>query len=184
MNNQPRQIGDYVTATDPTRGAMAASYAVVPGGPQNNDPQNVLSVTPGPQTYPSAYGDLVFNNVPQLQAVMPMPVSQMPQQMVMGTGFNNQTPLVQQTDPRMGDQMLGNHYGQDAARRGLAASPMGITGLSVDMGTPLPGGSVPSPQQSPSTMPLSTQPPQTAAQNNNMGSRMGRGTRRPGGMMT
>ena len=184
MINQPRQIGDYVTATDPAREQMAKSYSVVPGGPQNNNPQNALSVNGGPQTYPSAYGDLVFNNVPQLQSVMPMPVSQMPQQMVMGTGFNNQTPLVQQTDPRMGDQMLGNHYGQDAQRRGLAASPMGITGLSVDMRTPLPGGSVPSPQQAPNTMPLQTPPPETAAQQNNMGSTMGRGTRRPGGMMT
>ena len=184
MDNQPRQIGDYVTATDPSREQMAKSYSVVPGGPQNNNPANPLSFNAGPQTYPSAYGDLVFNDPPQLRAVMPMPVSQMPQQMVMGTGFNSQTPLVQQTDPRMGDQLLGNHYGQDAANRGLATSAMGITGMPVEMNTPAPGGSVPSSQQAPNTMPLQTMQPEEAAQSNNMGPTMGRGTRRPGGMMT
>ena len=66
MNNQPRQIGDYLTATDPTRGQMAASYAVVPGGPQNNDPQNALSFNSGPNTYESAYRDMEWNGDPAL----------------------------------------------------------------------------------------------------------------------
>ena len=83
MNNQPRQIGNYLTATDPTRGQMAASYAVVPGGPQNNNPQNVTSINSGPNTYGSAYGDMQWNNDPRLAQVMPYPVSGKPQGMVL-----------------------------------------------------------------------------------------------------
>ena len=183
MNNQPRQIGDYVTATDPTREAMAKSYAVVPGGPQNNSPANVLSVNGAPNTYPSAYGDLVFNGAPQLQTVMPRPVSQMPQQMVIGTGYNRQAAMTPQPDPRSGDQMNGMYQGNDAARRGLQSSMMGAVGTAVDMRQPLPGGSVPTPQQSPNTMPLQTVPPEQAAQQNSMG-RMNKGSRGPGGMRT
>ena len=184
MNNQPRQIGDYVTATDPNREKMAASYSVVPGGPQNNNPVNAMSVNGAPNTYPSAYGDLVFKGAPQLKAVMPMPVSQMPQQMVIGTGFNRQTAMVPQPDPRAGDQMNGMYQGNDAARRGLNASMMGPVGMPVDMRQPLPGGSVPTPQQAPNTMPLQTMPPEMMAQQNAMQRTMNKGTRGPGGMRT
>ena len=184
MDNKPRQVGDYVTATDPNREKMAASYAVVPGGPQNNNPMNVTSINGGPNTYPSAYGDLTFNGVPQLQTVMPMPVSQMPQQMVMGRGYNQATPLVQNIDPRAGDQLLGNHQARDAQFRGLNPSMMGPVGMPVDMRQPLPGGSVPSSQQAPNTMPLQTPPPEQMAQQNAMGSRMNKGNRGPGGMRT
>ena len=163
MDNTPRQIGDYVTATDPNRERMAASYSVVPGGPQNNNPMNVTSINGGPNTYPSAYGDLTFNGVPQLQTVMP---------------------LVQNIDPRAGDQLLGNHQARDAQFRGLNPSMMGPVGMPVDMRQPLPGGSVPSSQQAPNTMPLQTPPPEQMAQQNAMGSRMNKGNRGPGGMRT
>ena len=183
MNNNPRQIGEYITATDPNRGAMAKSYSVVPGGPQNNNPGNALSFNGAPNTYPSAYGDMVFNGAPQLQTVMPMPVSQMPQQVVVGRGYNRQAAMTPQPDPRAGDQMNGMYQGNDAARRGLQASMMGPVGTAVDMRQPLPGGSLPTPQQAPNTMPLTTVPPEMAAQQNAM-SRMGKGSRGPGGMRT
>ena len=181
MNNQPRQIGDYVTATDPNREMMAKSMSVMPGGPQNNNPMNVTSINMGPSTYPSAYGDIQFQNVPQLNAVMPMPVSQMPQQMVMGRGFNRQTPMIQQPPPQMADGMEGNRLGTEAAQRGLVPSNMGMIGQPA---TPAPGGSTPSPQQAPNTMPLNTPPPEQVAQNNAMMSTMNRGARTPGGMRT
>ena len=184
MNNQPRQIGNYVTATDPNRERMAASYSVVPGGPQNNNPMNAMSVNGAPNTYPSAYGDLVFQGAPQLQSVMPMPVTGMPQQMVIGRGYNRQTPRIQNIDPRAGDQLQGNYQGRDAQTRGLNPSMMGPVGMSVDMRQPLPGGSVPSPQQAPNTMPLQTPPPEQMAQQNAMGSTMNKGNRGPGGMRT
>ena len=184
MNNQPRQIGEYLTATDPTRGMMAQSYAVVPGGPQNNHPGNAISFNNAPNTYPSAYGDMVFNGAPQLQTVMPMPVSQMPQQMVVGTGYNRQTAMTPQPDPRAGDQMSAMYHGNDAARRGLNPSNMGPLGMPVDMRRPVPGGSVPSPQQAPNTMPLTTMPPEAMAQQNSMAPTMNKGTRGPGGMRT
>ena len=184
MNNQPRQIGDYLTATDPTRGMMAQSYAVVPGGPQNNHPGNAMSFNNSPNTYPSAYGDMMFNGAPQLQTVMPMPVSGMPQQMVIGRGFNAQTAMTPQPDPRAGDQMNAGYAMSQTQMKGLMPSPMGPTGMPVDMRQTLPGGSVPTPQQAPNTMPLQTPPPQAMAQQNSMGPRMNKGTRGPGGMRT
>lgn len=183
MNNNPRQIGEYVTATDPMREQMAASYAVVPGGPQNNNPANAMSISPGPQTFGSAYGDLKFNP-PQLQAVMPAPVSQMPQQQVVGQGMNRNTAFIPQPPPQAGDQMEGGRLSAEAQGRGLNPSMMGMIGMSVDMRQPLPGGSVPSPQQAPNTMPLSTPSPEAMAQQNAQMSTMNRGARTPGGMRT
>lgn len=182
MINQPRQIGDYVTAVDPMREQLSASYAVVPGGPQNNSPMNALSVNNGsPNTYPSAYGDIAFQNVPQLMSVMPQPVSQLPQQMVMGQGFNQQTPMIQQPPAQMSDQLESNRLGGEAQMRGLVPSAMGAIGLEAQ---PAPGGSVPSPQQAPNTMPLNTPSPEMMAQQNSMMNTMNRGARNPGGMRT
>ena len=179
----PRQIGNYVTVTDQNRERMSASYAVVPGGPQNNDPNNAISFNTTPQTYGSAYRDLVFNP-PQLQAVMPAPVTGMPQQKVMGQRLNRDAAFIPQPPPQAGDQMEGSRLGVEAQNRGLNGSMMGAIGLPVDMGQPLPGGAVPSPQQAPNTMPLTTMPPEQAAQNNAQMSTMNRGARTPGGMRT
>ena len=171
MRNQQRQIGQYLTATDPMVGQMAASYAVVPGGPQNNSPANALSVTPGPNTYNSAYNDLQWKDDPRLAQVMPYPVSQMPQQMVMGQGLNRMTPMIQQPPPQMGDQMQADYNQRVAMNKGLVPSPMGGMGMPAQ---PAPGGVVPSPQQAPDTMPLQTVPPEQAAQMNGM-ARMNQG---------
>lgn len=203
MPTQGRQIGEYVQATDPTREMMAKSYAVVPGGPQNNDPTNALSVNNAPNTYRSAYGDLVFQDAPQLAAVMPQPVSQKPQQMVTGQVWNQNTEFIQQPDPRMSEAMSGQRLGNEAMMRGLNASAMGPIGQSVDMGMNLPGGVNPqTPSQAPNTMPMNTMPPEMAAMQNSMMSynnsmppdviqqrsmnstRMNRGARMRGGMTT
>ena len=178
MNNQPRQIGNYLTATDPTRGQMAASYAVVPGGPQNNNPQNVTSINSGPNTYGSAYGDMQWNNDPRLAQVMPYPVSGKPQNMVLAglKGYNAQADMIPQPPPQMADAMTADYNGKMAQMRGLIPSPMGMTGLPAQ---PAPGGVMPSPQQAPNTMPLQTMPPEQAAGMNQM-ARMGQGS--PKGM--
>ena len=182
MQNTPRQIGDYVTAVDPMREQMSKSMAVVPGGPQNNNPMNVMSNNNGaPNTYPSAYGDIAFQGVPQLMSVMPQPVSGMPQQMYMGTGFNSQTAMVQQPPAQLADPLESQRLGGEAQMRGLNASPMGMIGLSAQ---PAPGGSIPSPQQAPNTMSLTTPPPEQMAQNNQMANTMNRGARTSGGMRT
>lgn len=203
MPTQGRPIGDYLQAVDPMRGQMAKSYAVVPGGPMNNDPGNALSFNSAPNVYQGAYRDIEFQNAPQLAAVMPAPVSQKPQQMVTGQVWNQNTEFIQQPDPRMSEMMAGERLGNEAMQRGLNASAMGPIGQSVDMGMILPGGVNPqTPSQAPNTMPMNTMPPEMAAlQNSMMGlnqsmppevvqqrtmnsTRMNRGARMRGGMTT
>ena len=163
---------EITTATDPMRGQMAASYAVVPGGPQNNNPLNVTSINGGPNTYKFPYGDLELQNDPRTAQVMPYPVSQKPQQMVTGQGYNRNTEMIQQPPARMGDAMQADYNQKIAAMKGLVPSPMGAMGLPAQ---PAPGGVMPSPQQAPNTMPLSTPSPEQVAQQNQM-AKMKQGT--------
>ena len=172
-----RQIGEYITATDPAAGQLAQSYAVVPGGPQNMSPQNVMSINGGPNTYKFPYGDMALVGDPRTAQVMPHGRSQLPANKVPGQKLNQGADLIPPTPPGMQPQLEANHMGLDAQRRGLVASPMGMIGQQA---TPAPGGANPmSSQQAPNTMPLNAPTPDQYMQ-----AKMGGGNRSAQGMRT
>lgn len=153
---------------DPQRFQVAKSMAVMPGGPMNNNPMNVSSVDPnngsmsGINQYP--YGDSGLENAPQMgtNAVYPMPNSGLQQNMPVGTKMNAAAPygMQPQPDSQSADLLESMRLGSEAKAQGLVATPMGVLGLPT---TVAPGGSVPSPQQSPMTMPLQGMPSAEAA---------------------
>ena len=191
--NEPQQIGDYLTVVDPTRGEIAKTMSPMPGSPQGQgNPANVISqmgqqnnMTYGkPNVYGSAYGDFIWNEAPQLNAVMPAPASPNPQNRVMSgpKSYNRFAPMMPGAPVGIqGDMMAASSYAADAALRGMNPSPMGAIGMPT---TPAPGGVMPSPQQSPNTMPLNTPSPDQMAQMNSEQSKMNRGTRSKKGMRT
>jgi len=150
---------DNARMLDPQRFQVAKSMAVMPGGPMNNNPMNVTSVDSsggsmsGVNMFP--YGDSGMEGAPQLgtNSVFPVQPSGLAQNAVYGVGKNSQAPYGMQQQPNSQDADLfeSGRLGNDAKTRGLFASPMGILGQQSQ---PAPGGSVPSPQQSPGTIPL------------------------------
>lgn len=181
-DNQPQKKGDYLTVTDPARFQMAKSMTPLPGSPAGveNNPNNVVGFFGmQPNTYEFSYGDMALNDDPRMAQVMPMPNSGMPQQMVPGTKQNMQTPMIQQPPPSAADEFESMRLGGEAASLGLMPSPMGMIGQGIT-----PGGVLPTPQQAPNTMPLTTIPPEEAAQMNGQPSKMKRGSRSSKGMRT
>ena len=149
---------DNAAAMDPNRFKMAKNMSVVPGGPMNNNPMNVTSFGPqsgsltGVNQFP--YGDSGLANAPQMGAdiLNPMMVqnSGLQQNMPIGRGQNSAAPygMQQQPSPNAEEPMEGMRLGQDAANRGLSASPfMGVTGSAALMPGALdptiPGGGTP-----------------------------------------
>ena len=147
---------EAIAKLDPNRFELAKSMAVVPGGPMNNDPQNVTSVgfMPGSMSgvnkFP--YGDSGLANSPKMGGVYPMQNSGVPQNQVRGLR-NNALAYGTQPQPlkEAADPLESSRLGIEAQRRGLNASPMGALGMPA---MPAPGGSVPSRQQTPRTLPL------------------------------
>ena len=145
---------------DPQRFEIAKSMSVVPGGPMNNNPMNVTSIDQqlsslsGVNQYP--YGDSGMVQPQQMGGVYPMQNSGQPGNMVTGTG-KNKIPYGTQQQPQYSaaDPMEGMRLGMDAMNRGLMSSQyMGMIGMGVETTTPLPGGSIPSPQQTNATLGL------------------------------
>jgi len=127
---------------DPQRFQIAKEMSYMPGGPMMNNPMNVTNMSPqlgsmdGVNQYP--YGDSGVEMDSRMGAVGPSQNSGMPQNLVMGTGFNRNTPYNAQQQPQSAAQepMEGMRLGQDAMTRGLNANQfMGMMGQS----TPLPG---------------------------------------------
>ena len=128
---------------DPMRFKVAKNMAVIPGGPENNNPMNVTDNASPPITAASIYGD--YNqNYSQMgsAAVNPMAVqnSGLQQNFPMGRGMNG-TPFGMQQQPdtagvsQAPDGMESGRLASSAQSRGLAAGPMGMQGLP-----PTPGG--------------------------------------------
>lgn len=128
---------------DPMRFKVAKNMAVIPGGPENNNPMNVTDNASPAITAPSIYGD--YNqNYPQMgsAAVNPMAVqnSGLQQNFPMGRGMNG-TPFGMQQQPdtagvsQAPDGMESGRLAATAQARGLAAGPMGMQGLPA-----IPGG--------------------------------------------
>ena len=133
---------------DPMRFKISQQNAVVPGGPQNNNPMNVTgigqqSASPsGMSQHP--YGD-TGNMYAQMGADVLNPMNMGPsglqQNFPMGRRLNAQPFNMQQQPDTSGvsmapDGMESGRLAQNAQQRGLFAGPMGMTGMPAQ---PAPG---------------------------------------------
>ena len=129
---------------DPNRFKIAKDMSYMPGGPMMNNPMNVTNVSPqrgsldGINRFP--YGDSGLENDPRTSGggVYPSANSQVPQNMVRGTGLNGGVAFNQQEQPggQMADPMEGARLMQDAVSKGAFANEhMGMIGMN----TPIPG---------------------------------------------
>ena len=132
---------------DPNRFKIAQQNAVMPGGPQNNNPMNVTDFAAPPIESDSIYGD-------HRQAYPQMGTGVVNPQMVQPSGlmqFNpvgqgrNQQPynMQMQPSPNTEEPMEGMRLGMDASQKGLFSSqfmgPVGSPALmpgAIDPTTP------------------------------------------------
>ena len=139
---------------DPNRFKIAKNMAVIPGGPENNNPMNVTDNASPPIQSQSIYGDFA-QQYPQMGAgvlnPMMVPNSGLQQNFPIGQR-NNGVPFGMQQQPDMAgvspatDGMEAGRQAQAAQQRGLFAGPMGMMGQpAVPGGMPgnMPGTSGP-----------------------------------------
>ena len=142
---------------DPKRFAIAKDMAVMPGGPQNNNPMNVTGIQDSPVQATSIYGDhhQAYGQM-GAEIINPNGVanSGLPQANTVGRGYNSEFPfgLQQQPPAEMEEQLEGGRLSFEAKQKGLFAVP--FLGMSGQPATPAPGGVNPGTQQSPFTVPL------------------------------
>ncbi len=140
---------------DPNRFKIAKNMAVIPGGPENNNPMNVTDNASPPIQGTSIYGDFA-QQYPQMGTGMVNPVG-IPHSPLMGSqtvgqGFNSFPYGMQQQPDTAGaspatDGMEAGRQAQAAQQRGLFAGPMGMMGQPA-----IPGGM-------PGNMPGTSGPP-------------------------
>ena len=129
---------------DPNRFKIAQQNALLPGGPQNNNPMNVTDNASPQIQAASIYGDFQQNYLQQMGtgAVNPVNVahSGLQQNFPMGQR-NNAIPFGLQQQPDTAgvsmapDGMESGRLAQDAQNRKLFAGPMGMIGQPA-----VPGG--------------------------------------------
>ena len=131
---------------DPNRFKIAKNMAVIPGGPENNNPMNVTDNASPPIQAASIYGDFK-QQYPQMGSTMlnPMmvPNSGLPQFAPAGRGANAMAPYGMQPQPDTSgvsmapDGMESGRLAQEAQARGLpGVGALGMQGLPA---TPAPG---------------------------------------------
>ena len=112
---------DNAKLLDPNRFKIAQQNAVMPGGPQNNNPMNITDFADAPVQADSIYGDYK-QQYPQMGTSMVNPAMVQP---------SMQRPLNDAPQPSLSAQepMEGVRLAEDASKRGLTASPfLGLTG--------------------------------------------------------
>lgn len=122
---------------DPNRFKIAQQNAVIPGGPQNNNPMNVTDVATPPIQAQSIYGD-------HNQQYAQMGTGMVNPQMVGPSGLQqnfpagqrlNSIPFNLQKQPdtsgvsMMPDGMESGRLAGEAGKRGVPAGPMGLQGM-------------------------------------------------------
>ena len=122
---------------DPMRFKIAQQNAVVPGGPQNNNPMNVTDNASPPIQSSSIYGDYT-QAYPQMGTAMVNPMgvgpSGLQQNFPAGRGMN-QVPFGMQPQPDTSgispapDGMESGRLAQAVQQRGVPAGPMGYQGM-------------------------------------------------------
>ena len=122
---------------DPMRFKIAQQNAVVPGGPQNNNPMNVTDNASPPIQAQSIYGDMA-QAYPQMGTGMVNPMgvgpSGLQQNFPAGRGMNQVPYNMQQQPDTSGvsmapDGMESGRLASDAQMRGVVAGPMGMQGM-------------------------------------------------------
>lgn len=137
---------DRANLLDPNRERIAHQNAVIPGGPQNNNPMNVTDNMSPPISSASIYGDYK-QEYPQMGSGMlnPMMVdpSGLQQNFPLGRGQNAQAPYGMQQQPDTAgvsmapDGMESGRLAKEAQMRGLPGiGPLGMQGMPA---TPAPG---------------------------------------------
>lgn len=135
---------DNARMLDPNRFRIAQQNAVVPGGPQNNNPMNVTDNASPAIQGTSIYGDYAQNYAQMGSgALNPMMVqpSGLQQNFPMGRGQNT-VPFGMQQQPdtsgvsMMPDGMESGRLAGEAQKFGLNPGPMGMTGMPAQ---PAPG---------------------------------------------
>jgi hypothetical protein len=106
---------------DPNRFKIAQSNAVMPGGPQNNNPMNITDFSSPAVEADSIYGDhrqsYAQMGVAMVNPMMVPPTMQRPRQ------------EMPQPSPNAQEPMEGMRMAQDASNRGLLANSfLGLTG--------------------------------------------------------
>ena len=118
---------------DPNRERIAHQNAVVPGGPQNNNPMNVTD-----NASPQIQGDSIYGDYKQMYSQMGTGMvnpnniqrSQVPQNMPLGQKMNaNGYGMQPQPDSRLSDQMESTRLAQSVQMEGLPAGAMGFQGM-------------------------------------------------------
>ena len=141
---------DNARLLDPNRFRISQSNAIVPGGPQNNNPMNITSIgnqsgsLSGINQFP--YGDSGLENDMRMGANIlnpeNVPNSGLQQNFPMGQRLNAQAPFGKQQQPdvagqsKLPDWMESERLAETAQKYGLNVGPMGMIGMS---GQPAPG---------------------------------------------
>ena len=122
---------------DPNRFRIAQQNAVIPGGPQNNNPMNVTDNASPPIQSQSIYGDHA-QQYPQMGTGMVNPMmtgpSGLQQNFPLGQGMN-QVPFGMQNQPDTSgvsmapDGMESGRLATEVQQRGVPAGPMGYQGM-------------------------------------------------------
>ena len=122
---------------DPNRQRIAKQNAVLPGGPENNNPMNVTDIATPPIQSDSIYGDYK-QQYPQMGTGMVNPMgigpSGLQQNFPAGRGMNQVPYNMQQQPDTAGvsmapDGMESGRLATDAQMRGVVAGPMGMQGM-------------------------------------------------------
>ena len=122
---------------DPMRFKIAQQNAVVPGGPENNNPMNVTDNASPVIQGQSIYGDYA-QAYPQMGTGMVKPMgvgpSGLQQNFPAGRGMNQVPYNMQQQPDTSGvsmapDGMESGRLATDAQMRGVVAGPMGMQGM-------------------------------------------------------
>ena len=137
---------DRANLLDPNREKIAHQNAVVPGGPQNNNPMNVTDNASPPIQAHSIYGDYKQQYAQMGSGMLnPMMVnpSGLQQNFPLGRGANAQAPYGMQQQPdtagvsMAADGMESGRLAKEAQMRGLpGVGALGMQGLPA---TPAPG---------------------------------------------
>ena len=122
---------------DPNRFKIAKQNAVIPGGPENNNPMNVTDNASPPIQSQSIYGDHA-QQYPQMGTGMVNPMmvgpSGLQQNFPLGQGMN-QVPFGMQNQPDTSgvsmapDGMESGRLATEVQQRGVPAGPMGYQGM-------------------------------------------------------
>ena len=148
---------DNARMLDPNRFKIAKQNAVIPGGPENNNPMNVTDNASPPIQASSIYGDYA-QNYAQMGTGMVNPMfvqsSGLQQNFPMGRGQNSIPFGMQQQPDTSGvsmapDGMESGRLAGEAQKYGLNPGPMGMTGMPAQ----------PAPGAFPGTFPGSSGPP-------------------------